>query len=101
MSANIFCVECGARPFPELALPEIVREDFDLLKIRGDYRCREHRDAAIATKAKPATKWDKLESQLVELGRFVADMELNENDRATALELIDRADDIIARLRRS
>jgi hypothetical protein len=33
MAANIACVICGARPFPELALPAIVREEFDLLKL--------------------------------------------------------------------
>jgi hypothetical protein len=33
MAANIACTVCGARPFPELALPEIVRQDFDLLKL--------------------------------------------------------------------
>ena len=35
MTANIFCCVpgCGARPFPELSLPAVVRQDFDLLKL--------------------------------------------------------------------
>jgi hypothetical protein len=34
MSADIFCIECGARPFPELGPPG-TRQDFDLVKIGG------------------------------------------------------------------
>jgi hypothetical protein len=33
MAAGIFCVICGARPFPELSLPTVVRQDFDLRKL--------------------------------------------------------------------
>jgi hypothetical protein len=33
MAANIFCCVCHARPYPELSLPEIVREEDDLLKL--------------------------------------------------------------------
>jgi hypothetical protein len=33
MAANIFCRVCGARPYPELSLPTVVREEFDLLKL--------------------------------------------------------------------
>jgi hypothetical protein len=31
---EIKCVVCGARPWPELSLPEVVRQDFDLMKLR-------------------------------------------------------------------
>jgi hypothetical protein len=98
MGARIWCGVCHAMPFP----PEGsgFRQDFDLLKIRGDWRCREHRDAAIEPKAKPASKLDALEVQLDELGRFVASMELDEDDRATALELIDRMGASIGRSRK-
>jgi hypothetical protein len=31
---NIACCRCGARPYPELGLPETVRETFDLIKLK-------------------------------------------------------------------
>jgi hypothetical protein len=51
LSANIFCRVCGARPYPELSLPEVVRQDFDLKKVGGEWRCSKHR-----VKAAPANK---------------------------------------------
>jgi hypothetical protein len=33
--AGIFCVVCGARPYPELGPPE-TREDFDLMRLDRD-----------------------------------------------------------------
>jgi hypothetical protein len=35
--ANIFCVACGARPYPELGPPG-AREDFDLMRLARDGR---------------------------------------------------------------
>jgi hypothetical protein len=35
--ARIFCVRCGARPYPELSATP-VREDFDLMKLGADGR---------------------------------------------------------------
>jgi hypothetical protein len=51
--AKIACVRCGARPWPELALPEIVRQTFDLLRLDdqarpaespapGNWHCERH-----------------------------------------------------------
>jgi hypothetical protein len=37
MGAGIFCVVCGARPYPELGPPE-TREDFDLMRFDRDGR---------------------------------------------------------------
>jgi hypothetical protein len=36
MAADIFCTICGARPFPELTLPTIVRADHDLRKLKRE-----------------------------------------------------------------
>jgi hypothetical protein len=97
VSAGISCVECGARPFPELGPPG-TRQDFDLSKTSGEWRCSQHRDVAVKTKAKPATpKWDELESLLDDLGRFVANMDADEGDRVVTLELIDRMGALIGR----
>jgi len=35
MGAGIFCVVCGARPYPELGPPG-TREDFDLIRLDRD-----------------------------------------------------------------
>jgi hypothetical protein len=32
LGAGIFCVVCGARPYPELGPPD-TREDFDLMRV--------------------------------------------------------------------
>jgi hypothetical protein len=32
--AEIKCCVCGARPYSELSLPEVVREDFGLMKLK-------------------------------------------------------------------
>jgi hypothetical protein len=37
MGAGVFCVVCGARPYPELGPPG-TREDFDLMRLDGDGR---------------------------------------------------------------
>jgi hypothetical protein len=59
IGANICCCICGARPYPELAPPG-TREDFDLLKIRGVWRCSLHRKTRIESDAGPASaKEDK------------------------------------------
>jgi hypothetical protein len=104
MSANIFCTKCGARPFPELGPPG-THQDFDLLKIGGEWRCSQHRDVAAAPRAESAAskagKWGELESLLDELGRFVANMRDNENDPEEALELIGRAGAAVGRLKSS
>jgi hypothetical protein len=99
VGANIFCVECGARPFPELGPPG-TRQDFDLSKTSGEWRCSQHRDATVKTKAKPAAKRDELESVLDRLGQFVANMNLDEDDRAVPLELIDEVCALVERLGR-
>jgi hypothetical protein len=41
---GIKCVECGARPYPGFAsdAPD-TRQEFDLLKIAGNWRCPQHR----------------------------------------------------------
>ena len=36
--ARIVCCVCGARPFPEISLPEVVRSGFDLVKLDGQGR---------------------------------------------------------------
>jgi hypothetical protein len=43
-SVGIKCVECGARPYPGFAsdAPD-TRQEFDLLKIDGEWRCPQHR----------------------------------------------------------
>jgi hypothetical protein len=112
MSARIYCVECGARPFPELGPPG-TRQDFDLRKIRGEWRCAQHRDVATDTKSKQASNEAGLESLLAELGRLVANMGAEivkdddgeeyaddyEDERERALELVDRIGAGIARAR--
>jgi hypothetical protein len=51
--AGIRCIVCHARPYPELSLPEIVREDFTVHRGKdGEWRCSRH------SKIKPAV--DKL-----------------------------------------
>jgi hypothetical protein len=85
-------------------LPTIVREDFDLRKIDGRWLCSQHRKAAVKQAVSPAPR-DKLEPLLTELAGLIADMgaeivtdddgeeyaEVDEDDRALALGLIDRA----------
>jgi hypothetical protein len=95
MGARIWCSECGARPFP----PAGTRQDFDLMKIRGQWRCSQHRDVAVEMTTHPLTKWGQFESLLDELNRFVANMDVDEDDRAEALELIDRMGVAVERLR--
>jgi hypothetical protein len=51
--AVIRCTVCGARPYPELSLPKVIRQDFDLMKLTdkglpagegevGEWRCSRH-----------------------------------------------------------
>jgi hypothetical protein len=70
IGANIRCIECGARPYPELALPAVVREEFDLIKLKpngapadandsdGRWYCPQHRKpkikAAKAARPRPS-----------------------------------------------
>jgi hypothetical protein len=83
MGANIFCATCHAMPFPPVGSG--FRADFDLLKIRGQWLCSQHRDVAVEMRAEPAAlKSAELESLLAELGRIVANMEADEDDREIA-----------------
>ena len=52
LGAGIFCVVCGARPYPELGAPD-TREDFDLMRVDrkghpaesralGEWFCSQH-----------------------------------------------------------
>jgi hypothetical protein len=50
--AKIRCEVCGARPFGSL-WPGAPREDFDLVKIRGEWRCSRHRNEAPHERARP------------------------------------------------
>jgi hypothetical protein len=116
MPANIFCVVCGARPYPELSLPEAVRQDFDLRK-GGDglWRCSQHRKAKAPRVCEPATAngkpLDQLENALGGLRRLVFDLDDEDTsedamllllaNRQTALGLVDHAAGLIEQLKRA
>jgi hypothetical protein len=97
-----------------LSLPQVVRQDFDLLKVGGRLCCSRHRNVKIKTAHPPSLLVPaQLESFLGELGRLVANMDaeiledednvsakLGENDREAGLELIDRTSALVGRLRK-
>jgi hypothetical protein len=119
IGAIIACFDCGARPYPELSLPRIVRADFDLHKESdGLWRCSQHRKAKAPRVCDPAPAngkpLDQLEGALGELGRLIANFdvdifegpesddvsgEVDEQQQTAALELVGRATWLIQQLK--
>jgi hypothetical protein len=112
--AGIKCVECGARPYPEIALPEIVRQDFDLRKIGDEWRCSQHRkikkvkgdgdEAETPSKGKKSLSRinavDDLESALGKLSHHIANAGFEDvEDESVADALVDEAQALLMRLR--
>jgi hypothetical protein len=89
--ASIKCAVCGSRPFPELALPQVVPECFDLIKIGGVWGCPEHRPAKPKRARRPKTE---VEALLAKLGRLVAGLDAqnldSEHEQDDAKELIEK-----------
>ena len=92
--AGIKCSCCGARPHPELSLPEIVREDFDLLKIDGRWLCSEHRPEKLPRKprVKLSPIGEGLKKCRVELAKIVDCGDFNIKTKEQLCAVIDRLD---------
>jgi hypothetical protein len=67
MGAGIFCVVCGARPYPELGPPE-AREDFDLMRLdrkgcpaesptSGEWFCSRHFERMGRREYRVTSEW--------------------------------------------
>ena len=88
--AGIKCAACSARPYPELSLPEIVRENFDLLKINGQWFCSEHRSEKSPRKLrmKLSPIGEGLRKCRVELAEIVdggSDLDIETKERLCAV----------------
>jgi hypothetical protein len=68
--AHIACCVCGARPYPELALPQAVPECFDLIKIGDKWGCPKHRP--VKAQRAPEKGVDKISAAVEALARYVA-----------------------------
>jgi hypothetical protein len=54
--ARILCCRCGARPFPKLSLPIIVRQDFSLMKL-AKLRVEAEHEGEGKPEGKRAPRW--------------------------------------------
>jgi hypothetical protein len=109
---EIKCIECGARPYPELSLPEVVRQDFDLLKNDGQWRCSQHRkikkirvegDEAKTRSKKSSPSIAAIDDVASVLGRLsdvIANADFEDGETGAAADsLVDEAQALLAQLR--
>jgi hypothetical protein len=111
--ANIACRECGARPFPELG-PSGTRQTFQLHNGPDGWRCEQHPAARAPAKKESASSLEQIKTLLSELAGKVANLdadivedvfgkdvaEVDETEQGEALELIDRIQTAVTKLRR-
>jgi hypothetical protein len=113
--AGIKCCVCGARPYPELSLPEVVPQTYDLMKIRGRWRCSQHHKTKVegddgddAPKKAPSPRLaeiDRVENVIGRLHGFLSKYTLDENADgeadAVADSMLDEIKFSLARLRKT
>jgi hypothetical protein len=106
---NMACSQCGARPYPELSLPDVVRQTYDLRKGRGGWRCELCPRPRAPKRQKSEFTFIRAEVLLGELARLIANMKVavveddevtvDKDQRSEALELVESVQTIVAKLK--